>query len=106
MILHTLLLWVGIAVSVDTQEIPDGCKQVRMIEEAVCQDKEVEECGICKTVITRDCNIIMREVWVPHRYKRCHRNTRQSEMCVEGFRRSCNVRCIMPRASSQSYILQ
>ena len=49
MILHTLLLWVGIVVSVDNQEIPDRCSQVRMVEEAVCQNKEVEECGICKT---------------------------------------------------------
>ena len=44
MILHTLLLWVGIVVTGDTQDIPDGCSQVRMVEDAVCQDKEVEEC--------------------------------------------------------------
>ena len=92
MILHTLLLWIGLIVVVDTQEVPDGCTQVRMTEEAVCEDKEVEECSMCQTVHTRDCNIIMREVWVPHRYKRCHRNTRQSQTCVKGIRRSCNVR--------------
>ena len=88
MILNTLLL-VGMVVA---QEIPDGCRQVRMKEEAVCEDKEVEECGVCHTVLARDCDIIMREVWVPFRYKRCTWNMVQAGMCVEGVRRSCNVR--------------
>ena len=39
MILLTLILAV---VMVDTQEIPEGCIQVKMREEAVCEDKEVE----------------------------------------------------------------
>ena len=89
MIIHRLILLV---VMVGTQEIPDGCRQVRMKEEAVCEDKEVEECGVCHTVLARDCDIIMREVWVPLRYKRCTGNTVQSGMCVGGFRRSCTVR--------------
>ena len=92
MVLNTLLLWVGLTVVVDTQEIPDGCTQVRMREEAVCEDKEVEQCGMCQTIHTRNCNIIMRDVWVPLRHMRCNKNMMQSVRCVEGARRSCTVR--------------
>ena len=89
MIIHRLILLV---VMVGTQEIPDGCRQVRMKEEAVCEDKEVEECGVCHTILARDCDIIMREVWVLFRYKRCTGKRVQPGMCVEGVRTSCNVR--------------
>ena len=89
MILHRLILLV---VMVGTQDVPDGCRQVRMKEEAVCGDKEVEECGVCHTVLARDCDIIMREVWVPLRYKRCTGNRVQPGMCVEGVKRACNIR--------------
>ena len=89
MILHRLILLV---VMVGTQEIPDGCRQVRMKEEAVCEDKEVEECGVCHTVLARDCYIIIREVWVPLRNTRCTGDRVKSRMCVEGVRRSCNIR--------------
>jgi hypothetical protein len=88
MILYFLLL----VVMVGTHEVPAGCRQVRMKEEAVCEDEEVEECGVCHTVLARDCDIIMREVWVPLRYKRCTGNRVKPGMCVEGVRTSCNVR--------------
>jgi len=89
MILLTIILAV---VMVDTQELPEGCIQVKMREEAVCEDKEVEECGVCQTVVTRDCTINMMKVWVPHRYKRCVGKRREPEKCVKGLRRSCQVR--------------
>ena len=92
MIQHSLLLWIGLLSGVATQDIPDGCTQVRMREEAVCEDQETEECGVCHTIHGRVCKITMREVWMPLRYKRCKVDRSQTGRCVEGVRRSCTIR--------------
>ena len=92
MVIQTMLVWGALLVLGGTQEVPDGCIKVRMREQAVCEDKEVKECGVCHTVHMRDCTITMKKVLIPHMYKRCHVNKRQSRMCVEGVRRVCEVR--------------
>ena len=77
----------------DTQEIQDGCRQVRMKEEAVCEDKETMECGECQSVHTKECTITMKEVWTPVKYKMCKLGINQQiGNCVDGLRRSCTVR--------------
>jgi len=87
-----LSLWIGLLAVVNTQDIPDGCIQVMMKEEGVCEDKETRECGECQTIQSKDCTIIMKEVVVPMRYKRCGVDRSQTGRCVDGGRRSCSVR--------------
>ena len=92
MIQSKLILWIGLLSVMDTQEIQDGCRQVRMKEEAVCEDKEVKECGQCHTTHTKECTIKFKEVWTPVRYKRCKVGTNRTRKCVDGVERFCTVR--------------
>ena len=94
MILCNLILWIGLISVIDTQEVKDGCIKVRMKEEAVCEDKEMSECGECRTTYSRECTITMREVWRPVRYKRCQEVRSKIGRCRDGKRRSCTVRLV------------
>ena len=87
-----LSLWIGHLALVNTLEVTDGCIQVMMKEEGVCEDKETRECRECQTIQLKDCTIIMKEVVVPMRYKSCGVDRSQTGRCVDGGRRSCSVR--------------
>ena len=76
-----------------TEEVDDrGCTQVQLREEAMCEDKEVEDCGVCQTTFARDCMILMKKVWVPHTYKICGSDKIARGNCLDGLRRSCTIR--------------
>ena len=86
----TFVLCMCLVVGVGTEKVGDaGCTQVQLREEAMCEDREVEECGVCRTVLARNCMIIMKKVLVPHKYKVC-KNTEGK--CLAGVRRSCSTR--------------
>ena len=89
--LLTLVLLGCIVLGV-AQDTLAGCSNVTMREEGVCEDKEVEECGVCHTMHTRDCTITMKKVLVPHKYKRCWKTYRKESLCVEDGKSSCQVR--------------
>ena len=86
----TFVLCMCLVVGVGAEKVGDaGCTQVQLREEAMCEDREVEECGVCRTVLAKNCMITMKKVLVPHKYKVC-KNTEGK--CLAGVRRSCSSR--------------
>ena len=85
-----LVLCLCLVVVVGTEDVWDtGCTQVQLREEAMCEDREVEDCGKCSTALTKNCMISMKKVLVPHKYKMCKTNQGK---CLAGVRRSCRTR--------------
>jgi len=77
-------------------KLAPGCREVMVELAEECREKIVDECDDdCEMITSRECQIVMKQVWIPRVVTRCHNNIEQFEdnSCDEsGYKSQCMVR--------------
>jgi len=76
-------------------KLAPGCREVMVELAEECQEELVDECDDdCEMITSRECQIVMKQVWIPRVVTRCHNNIEglADNPCDEsGSKRQCMV---------------